>query len=53
VLGRLDEPVVHAYFHDYDLLDTRRRLALVWALRVLARRREPTDLDVLREACVR
>jgi len=50
VLGRLDEPVVHAYFHDYDLLDARRRVALVWALRLLARRREPTDLDVLRKA---
>ena len=50
VLGRLDEPVVHAYFHDYDLLDARRRRALVWALRVLARRREATDLDVLRAA---
>jgi hypothetical protein len=53
VLGRLDEPVVHAYFHDYDLLDARRRHALVWALRVLARRREPTDLDFLREAFAR
>ncbi len=53
VTGRLDEPVVHAYFHDYDLLDTRRRLALVWALRVLARRREPTDLDFLRQAFAR
>ena len=53
VLGRLDEPVVHAYFHDYDLLDGRRRRALVWALRVLARRREPTDLDFLREAFAR
>ena len=50
VLGRLDEPVVHVYFHDYDLLDMRRRVALVWALRLLARRREPTDLDVLRKA---
>ncbi len=53
VLGRLDEPVVHAYFHDYDLLDSRRRHALVWALRVLARRREPTDLDFLRQAFAR
>jgi len=53
VLGPLDEPVVHAYFHDTDLLDARRRNALVWALRVLARRREPTDLDFLREAFAR
>lgn len=30
---------VHAYFHDYDLLDSKRRLALAVSLRVLARRR--------------
>jgi hypothetical protein len=42
VLGPL--PVyVHAYFHDYDLLDARRRLALVTALRLLGRRRRPGD----------
>jgi hypothetical protein len=29
---------VHAYFHDYDLLDSRRRLALLASLRVLRRR---------------
>jgi hypothetical protein len=29
---------VHAYFHDYDLLDPRRRLALAVSLRVLTRR---------------
>ena len=29
---------VHAYFHDYDLLDTRRRAALAAALAVLGRR---------------
>jgi hypothetical protein len=34
---------VHAYFHDYDLLDTKRRLALVTALTVLGRRRQPGD----------
>jgi hypothetical protein len=39
--------VVHAYLHDTDLLDHRRRLALSAALRVLARRAEPTDLDEL------
>src|SRR5947209_985683 len=34
---------VHAYFHDYDLLDARRRIALVTALTVLGRRRPPGD----------
>jgi hypothetical protein len=29
---------VHAYFHDYDLLDTRRRVALDVSLAVLGRR---------------
>ncbi len=29
---------VHAYFHDYDLLDTRRRTALAASLAVLGRR---------------
>jgi hypothetical protein len=29
---------VHAYFHDYDLLDPRRRLALQVSLAVLGRR---------------
>jgi hypothetical protein len=42
VLGPLPE-YVHAYFHDYDLLDARRRLALVTALTVLGRRRPPGD----------
>jgi hypothetical protein len=40
VLGPLP-PVVHAYFHDTDLLDRRRALALELGLRVLARRRRP------------
>jgi hypothetical protein len=31
---------VHAYFHDFDLLDARRRLALAVALGVLGRRSE-------------
>jgi hypothetical protein len=39
--------VVHVHFHDTDLVDSRRRVALVWSLRVLARRREATDLDAL------
>ena len=34
---------VHAYFHDYDLLDVRRRAALVTSLTVLGRRRRPGD----------
>jgi hypothetical protein len=36
--------VVHVYFHDYDLLDRRRALALRVVLAVLARRRRPSDL---------
>jgi len=32
---------VHAYFHDYDLLDARRRIALVLSLRMLQRRSTP------------
>lgn len=42
VLGRLPS-YVHAYFHDYDLLDARRRLALVSSLELLGRRRRPVD----------
>jgi hypothetical protein len=38
---------VHVHFHDTDLVDPRRWAALVWALRVLARRRTATDLDAL------
>jgi hypothetical protein len=38
-------PYVHAYFHDYDLLDARRRFALLGALRLLGRRRAPTKLS--------
>ena len=43
----LREQVVHAYFHDTDLLDRRRALALRAGLALLARRRTPTDLDLL------
>jgi hypothetical protein len=32
-------PYVHAYFHDYDLIDARRRTVLVAALAILRRRR--------------
>lgn len=43
----LQADVVHVHFHDTDLVDPRRRTALVWSLRVLARRSTPTDLDAL------
>jgi hypothetical protein len=39
--------VVHLYFHDTDLVDRRRRLALSAVLGVLARRAQPTDIDAL------
>jgi hypothetical protein len=39
--------VVHVHFHDYELLDARRRLAIDATLRVLARRRKPLRLDQL------
>jgi hypothetical protein len=50
-LGRLAREVlspglpayVHAYFHDYDLLDARRRTALLISLRVLGMRRSALD----------
>ena len=49
-LGRLARAVVgplpryvHAYFHDYDLLDSRRRYALLSALSLLGRRRRRGD----------
>ena len=40
-------PVVHVHFHDYELLDARRRAALQIVLAVLARRRRPVGLDAL------
>jgi hypothetical protein len=45
-LGRLNVPLVHAYFHDTDLLDRRRRLALIAALTVLGRRRTPGTFEL-------
>ena len=36
---------VHAYFHDYDLLDTFRRSVLLGSLALLGRRRAPFDLS--------
>jgi hypothetical protein len=41
---------VHVYFHDTDLLDRGRSLALGVALRVLAHRRPVRDLDELSRA---
>jgi hypothetical protein len=40
-------PVVHAYFHDTDLLQPARRLALLYGLGFLALKRTRTDLDEL------
>jgi hypothetical protein len=42
-LARPRPPVVHVYFHDYELLDARRRAALTLVLAALARRRRPVD----------
>jgi hypothetical protein len=42
--GGLREPLVHAYFHDIDLLDRTRSAALRVGLGLLARRRIPFDL---------
>ncbi len=39
--------VVHAYFHDTDLLDRRRRVLLKAALAFLSRRARAMDLDEL------
>jgi hypothetical protein len=46
VLPRLPARV-HAYFHDTDLLDRRRRALIGLGLRLLGRRRPGTDLDTL------
>ena len=42
--------LVHVYFHDTDLLDRKRALALAVGLRHLALRRPVADLDELRSA---
>jgi hypothetical protein len=47
VRGRSLPRVVHAYFHDTDLLDPRRRALLRVLLPLLARRAEALDLDAL------
>jgi hypothetical protein len=41
--------VVHVYFHDTDLLSPTRRRSLSLALHMLARRRQPSDLERLAE----
>ncbi len=41
---------VHAYFHDTDLVDRRRRWLIVAGLALLGRRRPPTDVDVVAAA---
>jgi hypothetical protein len=41
---------VHAYFHDTDLVDPGRRRLIGLALRLLARRRPPGDLDAVAAA---
>jgi hypothetical protein len=46
-LPRALPPVVHLHFHDYELLDLRRALALRLLLTLLARRRAPLGLDSL------
>jgi hypothetical protein len=45
VLGPLPD-YVHAYFHDYDLLDPVRRNVLSWSLRLLGLRRRQLDAPV-------
>jgi len=51
LVRRLDAPVVHAYFHDTDLIHPVRRATLLAALTALGRLRgAPTDLDTLRAA---
>jgi hypothetical protein len=46
-LARRLPHIVHVHFHDYELLDGRRRRLLALALRLLARRRRPTPLSAV------
>ncbi len=46
-LARPLPAVVHVHFHDYELLDPRRRAALGLTLALLARRRRPVSLEAL------
>jgi hypothetical protein len=47
---RLDQPLVHVYFHDTDLLDARRALAVRSAIRLLALRRRRSTLEAAARA---
>ena len=47
MLGPFRKPIVHAYFHDTDLLDRRRAAALRAGLLFLGLKRTVTDLDEL------
>jgi hypothetical protein len=47
LVGRDLPDVVHVYFHDTDLLNLRRRLLLRVVLAGLARRAQPSGLDVV------
>jgi hypothetical protein len=44
---------VHVYFHDTDLLDRKRAVALELGLRLLARRRPASDLEAVSAAFAR
>jgi hypothetical protein len=39
--------IVHIHFHDYELLETKRRTAITLTLELLARRRRPVSLGDL------
>ncbi len=43
-------PRVHAYFHDTDLVEPRRRILITAALTLLARRRPAATLDTIADA---
>jgi hypothetical protein len=47
LLAPYRSPVVHAYFHDTDLLQSARRRVLLYGLGFLALKRTGTDLDEL------
>ena len=47
VVRRRLGPYVHAYFHDYDLLDAKRRFALVAGLARLQRRERASGSEPL------
>ena len=48
--GPFRPAIVHAYFHDTDLLDRRRRSALWFGLTFLNLKRGPADLAALQRA---